>query len=116
MVERLVKAQQQDVLSMSKLPYMRNNQFVAHAEYIIDTENLSYKAVWNCQVEWTDECIFYDAETGTVLLEDDEPVFSCEHPVKVTKGEYAQHALEAKLLKQVSLQQLKNLLSLVSVK
>lgn len=89
---------------------MNNSTQVAYKEYIIDTETLCYKAVWNCQVEWTDECIFYDAETGTLVLENDEPEFISAHPIKVTKAEYLHHAQEASSLRQVTSGEIKEIL------
>jgi len=86
---------------------MKNSNLVSFKEYIIDVDSLTYKAVWNCQVEWTDECIFYDAETGRVVIEDDEVEFVAEHRLQVTKHEYLEHAAEAETLPGVSEAQLR---------
>ena len=86
---------------------MKNTNLIAFNEYVIDTELLTYKAVWNCQVEWSDECIFYDAETGRVNLDEGEIEFICEHQHKVTKSEYLAHEAEVKELVQVDEEGLK---------
>jgi hypothetical protein len=93
---------------------MENSSLVSYNEYIIDTESNTYRAIWNCQVEWTEECIYYDGETGMLTVEEGELEFKCHHPVKVTKHEYLQHAAEAKTLRQVSINELLQLLSSVA--
>lgn len=86
---------------------MKDTNLVNYKEYIIDTRHQTYKAVWNCQVEWTDECIFYDAETGRVEAGDDEVEFVCEHQHRVTKAEYNEHLRDAAALPKVSEDELK---------
>lgn len=88
---------------------MKNTNLISFREYVIDMDLLTYKAIWNCQVEWTDECIYYDAETGRVSFEEGEVEFICEHQHKVTKGEYLTHMAEAKALDQVEEEELKQL-------
>lgn len=88
---------------------MKNTNLISFREYVIDTGLLTYKAIWNCQVAWTDECIFYDAETGRVSFDDGEIEFIVEHQHKVTKGEYLSHVSEAKTLDQVDEEGLKEL-------
>jgi hypothetical protein len=90
---------------------MKNSSIhVTFKEYIIDTVELTYKAVWNCQVEWTVECIFYDAETGKIAFENDDLEFICEHRHKVTKHEFQQHEEELRSLQEVTMEELKDLL------
>ena len=86
---------------------METTNLISYGEYIIDTEHLTYKAVWNCQVEWTDECIYYDAETGRVELEEGEVEFISEHQHKVTKHEYHAHVNEARSLPTLAYDELK---------
>lgn len=81
---------------------MKNTNLISYKEYIIDTEQQTYKAVWNCQVEWTDECIYYDAEIGRIEWGDDEVEFVCEHQLKVTKQEYLDHVQEASQLTKLN--------------
>lgn len=86
---------------------MQNTNLITYKEYIIDTQQNTYKAVWNCQVEWTDECIYYDAETGRVEAGDDDVEFICEQQHRVTKQEYNDHVREASMLPSVSEDELK---------
>jgi hypothetical protein len=86
---------------------MNNTNLISYKEYIIDTEQQTYKAIWNCQVEWTAECIYYDAETGRVELGDDELEFVCEHQHKVTKHEYQDHVKLASQITALTHDQLK---------
>lgn len=88
---------------------MKQSNLVTFREYIIDTKEMRYKAVWNCQVAWTDECIYYDAETGRLVIKGSRPEFVCEHALRVTKSEYRHHVEEAKKLPQVSEKELKAL-------
>ncbi len=86
---------------------MQTTNLISYRDYIIDLTNHTYKAVWNCQVEWTDECIFYDAETGRVEAGEDEVEFVCEHFHRVTKEEYRAHVKEASALPSISDDELK---------
>lgn len=85
---------------------MKNPVEVAYGQYIIDVENRTYKAVWNCQVEWTEECIFYDAETGRIESDDEEPRLASEHSLKVTKSEYREHQERLRQLPAVTMTEL----------
>ena len=100
--------------SRSLLCLMENSSVVSYKEYIIDTDSHIYRAIWNCQVEWTNECIYYDGETGVLTVEDGDVEFKCQHAIKVTKHEYLQHAAEAKSLRQVSINELLQVLSAVA--
>jgi hypothetical protein len=89
---------------------MKNSNLLSYEEYVINAETLTYRAVWNCQVEWTDECIFYDAETGVLAVVNDEFEFIRDHHHRVTKSEYLEHIEEAGSLKKTSLEELKEML------
>jgi hypothetical protein len=94
----------------SKFVIMKKSNLLCCEEYVIDADTLAYRAVWNCQVEWTAECIFYDAETGVVAIINDEFEFIRDHHHKVTKAEYLEHVEESKTLKRISLEELKDML------
>jgi hypothetical protein len=86
---------------------MNTTNLITFGDYIIDAANQTYKAVWNCQVEWTDECIYYDAETGRFEAGEDDVEFICEHRHKVTKHEYEEHRRQAAELRAVTEDELK---------
>lgn len=79
---------------------------IRYKDYIIDRETMEYKAVWDCQVEFTDDCIYYDAEVGIVQRYEDELVFSCRHKLKVTKEDYRKYAAELDTVKQVDVEEI----------
>ena len=87
------------------------NRSVRFGDYIIDPETLQYRAVWNCQVDFTDDCIYYDAEVGRLELDEEELVFSCIHKLQVTKTEYKRHESELKETEEVDDETLIDLLS-----
>jgi hypothetical protein len=84
---------------MAKSEFSGNISF---GEYVINTTSFSYHAVWDCQVEWTEECIYYDAETGKLYFEDGELLFSCLHKLKVSKHDYLEHMAKARALPSVT--------------
>lgn len=79
---------------------------IRYKDYIINGNTMEYKAVWDCQVEFTDDCIYYDAEVGIVQRYEDELVFSCRHKLKVTKEDYKKYAAELDTVKEVQLEEI----------